>query len=128
VVAQVRVCVVEDDDEVRESIASFFRSAGIEVVAYRAAEELLSSNNLAEADFIISDLHMPGLSGLDLLREVRRRGMDVPLVIMTAFATDEARAVADELGVSAFLCKPVDPEDLLRRIRAQRYRMRANRP
>lgn len=127
-VAQVRVCVVEDDDEVRESIASFFRSAGIEVVAYRAAEELLSSNNLAEADFIISDLHMPGLSGLDLLREVRRRGMDVPLVIMTAFATDEARAVADELGVSAFLCKPVDPEDLLRRIRAQRYRMRANRP
>jgi DNA-binding response OmpR family regulator len=121
VVAQVRVCVVEDDDEVRESIASFFRSAGIEVVAYRAAEELLSSGRLAEADFIISDLHMPGLSGLDLLREVRRRGMDVPLVIMTAFATSEARAVADELGVSAFLCKPVDPEDLLRRVRAQRY-------
>lgn len=112
-VTQVRVCVVDDDSEVRESIASFFRSAGISVATFHAAEDLLASDWLESADFIISDLHMPGMSGLDLLKEVRVRGIGTHFVIMTAFATDEAREVAAELDTSAFLTKPVDPEELL---------------
>lgn len=116
-VAQVRVCVVDDDNEVRDSIASFFRSAGIEVAAFNAAEDLLSSERLTGANFIVSDLHMPGMSGLELLREIRRRDVQVPFVIMTAFATVEAIGAAEALGASAFLSKPVDPDDLLALIR-----------
>lgn len=112
-VRKVCVCVVDDDDEVRESIASFFRSAGVSIATFHAAEDILSSNSLMSIDVIISDLHMPGMSGLDLLKEVRRRYLVVPFVIMTAYATAEARVSAMELDAYAFLSKPVNPEDLL---------------
>lgn len=112
-VGQVCVCVVDDDDEVRESIASFFRSASVSVATFHAAEDILSSDSLMSVDIIISDLHMPGMNGLEFLKEVRRRCLVVPFVIMTAYATAEARVSATELGAYAFLSKPVDPEDLL---------------
>ncbi|WP_170843583.1 response regulator [Luteibacter sp. UNCMF331Sha3.1] len=108
---------MDDDDGVRESIASFFASVGMSVATFRAAEDLLSSERLPIADFVVSDLHMPGMSGVGLLQEVRARRPDLPVVIMTAFGTAEARAQATQLGVHAFLCKPVDPENLLVLIR-----------
>jgi len=117
VITQARVCIVDDDDEVRESIASFFDSVGMSVATFRAAEDLLASQWLPMADFIVSDLHMRGMSGLGLLHEVRTRRRDLPVVLMTAFGTAEARAQATQLGVHAFLCKPVDPENLLALIR-----------
>lgn len=108
------ICVVDDDEGVRESIETFFRSAGIRVRTYEAAEALLASAELPSMDFLITDLHMPpGMSGLDLQRELRRLGRNVPVILMTAYATPEARAAADALGVAAFVTKPTDPEALL---------------
>lgn len=112
-VTQARVCIVDDDNEVRESIASFFESVGMSVATFRAAEDMLSSEWLPVADFVVSDLHMPGMSGLGLLKQVKARRPHLPVVIMTAFGTAEARAQATQLGVYAFICKPVDPENLL---------------
>jgi FixJ family two-component response regulator len=114
--AQVSVCVVDDDEEVRESIASFFRSAGVSVLVFDSAEGLLGSDVASAVDCVVTDLHMPGMNGLELRQELLRRKHTMPLIVMTAFPTEEARMRAAELEVHAFMCKPVDPDELLRLI------------
>ncbi len=110
------ICVVDDDEEVRESIGTFFRSAGIRVVKFATAEELLAFPDFAAMDFLITDLHMPGMDGLELQRELRRQGCYAPAILMTAFPTAEAREEAKRLGIAAFVAKPTDPEMLLERV------------
>jgi len=107
------ICVVDDDEEVRDSVGTFFRSAGIEVEKFDSAEALLDWSDLPSMQCLITDLHMPGMDGLDLQEALRRRGSQVPVILMTAFPGPEARARAEALGVAAFVSKPTDPEALL---------------
>ena len=112
------ICIVDDDEEVRQSIENFFRSAGVLVRTFRTAEALLDSSEAAAMDLLITDLHMPGMSGLDLQRELRRRGRRPPVILMTAYPSPEARAIAAALDITAFLTKPADPEILFERAAA----------
>lgn len=112
------ICVVDDDDEVRESIDAFFRSAGIRIEKFGSAEQLLAFPRLDEMRCLITDLHMPGMDGLDLQRELKRRGRDVSVILMTAFPSEDARRRADALGISSFIMKPADPEELLDKVEA----------
>ncbi len=112
------ICIVDDDEEVLESIVTFFRSAGVRVRKFGAAENLLSSPDLAPMTFLITDLHMPGMSGLELLNELRRKGISVPVIVVTAYLTAAARKAGQALGVSAFVTKPADPEALLEKVAA----------
>lgn len=112
------ICIVDDDEEVRESIGSFFRSAGVVVKGFAAAESLLASPELAVMACLITDLNMPGMDGLDLHGELRRRGLEIPVILMTAYATPEARERARKLGVSRFVEKPADPEELFDEVEA----------
>ena len=106
------ICIVDDDEEVRDSIENFFRSAGIAVRTFDAAESLLASPDAAIMDLLITDLHMPGMDGLDLHRALLGRGRRIPVILMTAFPSDEVQKAALALGVSIFLTKPADPETL----------------
>jgi len=110
------ICVVDDDDEVRESIGAFFRSAGIEIEKFCSAEQLLAFSRLGEMRCLITDLHMPGMDGLDLQRELKRRGREVSVILMTAFPSEDARRRAAALGISSFVVKPADPEELLEKV------------
>jgi len=112
------ICLVDDDKDVREGLGTFFRSAGIRVEKFAAAEELLASRFLGAMDCLITDLHMPGIDGLQLRRELQRRGNDVPVILMTAFPTTEAREEARTLGIAEFVPKPIDPETLLEKVEA----------
>lgn len=112
------ICIVDDDEEVRESIGAFFRSAGVTTTGFEAAEALLASPELTSMDCLITDLHMPGMDGLDLQRQLSVRGRQVPVILLTAFPTPQARNVAESLGVSVFMEKPVDPEVLLDKVEA----------
>ncbi|WP_064708270.1 response regulator transcription factor [Rhizobium bangladeshense] len=112
------ICVVDDDDEVRESIGTFFRAAGIKVAKFGSAEDLLAWPNLPTMRCLITDLTMPGMDGLELQRELRRRGREVPVILMTAFPTAEVRERAEAQGVSSFVAKPTDPETLLAKLEA----------
>jgi Response regulators consisting of a CheY-like receiver domain and a winged-helix DNA-binding domain len=67
-------------------------------------------------DCLVTDMHMPGMNGLELQRELQRKGIFVPVILLTAFPTDEARLVAAELGIADFVPKPTDPEALLERV------------
>jgi FixJ family two-component response regulator len=110
------ICVVDDDEEVRESIGTFFSSAGLNTEKFDGAEALLAWAGIAKMDCLITDLHMPGMDGLDLQRELRRQGLKVPVILMTAYPTQEARDRAAALGVAAFIHKPTDPEALLEKV------------
>jgi FixJ family two-component response regulator len=112
------ICVVDDDDEVRESIGTFFRSAGVKVAKFSNAEDLLVWPNLLAMRCLITDLTMPGMDGLELHRELRRRGSEAPVILMTAYPSPEARERAEAQGVSSFVAKPTDPEALLEKVEA----------
>ncbi|NVN10105.1 response regulator transcription factor [Nguyenibacter vanlangensis] len=112
------ICVVDDDEDVRESIGAFFRSAGIPTEKFDGAEALLAWPGLASMRCLITDLHMPGMNGLDLQRELKRRGRVVPVILMSAYPTHDSREQAKALGVSFFATKPADPEVLLEQVEA----------
>ena len=112
------ICVVDDDDEVRDSICTFVRSPGIAVEKFDAAEALLAWPHLDAMDCLITDLHMPGMDGLDLQRALTDKRGKVPVILMTAYPTHAAREAARLLGISAFAVKPIDPELLLAQVEA----------
>lgn len=116
------VAIVDDDSGVRGSLNSLLRSAGIESKSFESAEDLLAYEELDTLGCIVSDLHMPGMDGLELQRELSRRAWPGPLIIMTAYPTDAARERALEGGAEAFLVKPVDPDQLLDTIEVTRAR------
>jgi FixJ family two-component response regulator len=112
------IAIVDDDAAVRSGVHSLLRSAGMQGLTFAAAEELLQSERLEEFDCIVTDLHMPGMSGIDLQMELARRGCRQPLIVMTAFPTEAAGARAIAAGARAFLGKPIDPDALLDAIEA----------
>lgn len=110
------ICIVDDDIDVRASLESYLRSAGMRVRTYGSAESFLAAPERAGIDCLITDLHMPGLDGLALQRELNRLGRDFPVIVMTAYPTSAAREEAASLGAAAFLEKPIDPDLLLIRV------------
>lgn len=110
------IAIVDDDPDVRGSLDSLLRSAAMNARCYAGAEELLASAAEGELACIVTDLHMPGMTGLDLQAELSRRQWAVPLIMMTAYPTDAARRQALRGGASAFLAKPIDPDGLIEAI------------
>jgi two-component system response regulator FixJ len=112
------VFVIEDDDSVRRAIARLLNVAGVPTTSYSSAEALLSAGS-AECDAcLVSDLKLPGLSGLELLAELRRRGRTPTLILMTAYDSAGVREEAERSGVRAYLAKPFLGAELLAAVRA----------
>jgi len=86
---------------------------GHETCTFASAEEYLASGCVAETTCLITDLQMPGMSGLDLQDHIRLDGQGTPIVIVTAYPTDQYRSRALKNGAVAFLTKPVDEQTLL---------------
>ncbi len=107
------IAIVDDDPDVRASLNALMRSAGHGARCFASARDLLGDQTADTLACIITDVHMPEMSGLELQREMVRRDWHQPLIMMTAYATDEARAEALDHGASAFLSKPIDPDALL---------------
>lgn len=107
------VAVVDDDVGVRGSLGSLLRSVGLECLLFAGGAELLASGDLAQVACIVTDLHMPGMTGVELLDELASRGIAARVIVMTAYPTDAARRQAMIGGAQAFLAKPVDPDALL---------------
>ena len=108
------VCVIDDDENVRESLGDLLEGCHYRAGRFACAEDLLASAQLAEAGCIITDYHMPGMTGLGLVAALRARGIAVPVILMTAFATERLREMAHGAGVSALLKKPFHPDEMLR--------------
>ena len=108
------ISVVDDDVWVRESLDSLIRSVGQEVTVFASAEEFLNSANACEADCLISDIRLPGMSGIELHRALMARQCKLPVIFITAHASDErARSEAASHWTVAYLTKPFSEDELL---------------
>jgi FixJ family two-component response regulator len=113
------ISVVDDDHSVRDSLARLIRSVGFGVQVFGSAEEFLSARHGRQADCLILDIRMPGMSGLELQRELAAANSDLPVIFITAHGSDEdVRARALEAGAVDYLLKPLREEEVLKAIDA----------
>jgi FixJ family two-component response regulator len=112
------VAVVDDDESVRESLVALLREVGFTARAFASAEEFLASGCVGEAHCLILDIAMPGMSGQDLQRELKRRRQTVPIVFITAHGDEALRLRMLEQGAVECLFKPFLDTALLAAIRA----------
>ena len=113
-----RVLVVDDEADVRHGLKLLAESLEAEVRAAATAEEALATMDAWVPHLVVSDITMPGLSGLDLLDEVKRRHAGVRVVLITGFGTIEMAVSAMHRGAAHFITKPFDNEDVLETIRS----------
>ena len=100
------VLIVEDDASMRRSMERLLVTAGFEVLERGSAEAALAADICDDITCVISDLRLPGISGLDLLAELRARGVAAPLILITAYDAPGLCAKALRAGASAYLLKP----------------------
>ncbi|MCP3708720.1 response regulator [Paraburkholderia sp. CNPSo 3274] len=106
------VCVVDDDQSVRLALASLLRSLGYEVETFESGNDVLRWLVHNRTACVVSDLQMPGMSGLQMFEGMLDMGIDAPFVLITAYPTAEVEARAMSIGVRAFLAKPVSAHAL----------------
>lgn len=113
------ILIVDDDALLRFFLKKFLEKMDWEVFEAGNGEEALSLLEKTAIHLIVSDLQMPVMNGLELLRRVRKdpRTGSIPVIMVTAYEGEEIREKAIQLGANDFINKPVDEEDLLHRIR-----------
>jgi FixJ family two-component response regulator len=107
------ISIVDDDQSVRDSIASLIRSLGHATATFSSAEEYLSSGVAQESSCLITDLRMPGMSGADLQALLAANGCTMPIIIMTASPDEGIRRQVLRAGASGFLHKPIQDHHLI---------------
>jgi DNA-binding response OmpR family regulator len=118
----VSVLVVEDEPRIADFLAKGLRRQGYDVQCAYSGSEALEWTGREDAaepiDLIVLDLGLPDIDGLDVLRELKARGSDVPVVVLTARTEESDRAAALQLGAVEYLTKPLPFPDFLGRVRA----------
>ena len=107
------IAIVDDNDSFRRATISFIRSLGYAVIQFASAEAFLTSDRLHETDCLISDVHMPGMNGIELQGKLIAQGYHLPIIFVTAFPEIKARAQALAAGAIGFLAKPFNDEMLI---------------
>jgi two-component system response regulator FixJ len=117
------VHVVDDDEAVRDSLTFTLNASDIRVIAYASALDLLARVSSLERGLIITDVRMPGMTGLELVARLKQLGVTLPVIVLTGHA-DVAMAVdAMKAGVIDFIEKPFDDNALLNAVETARQRL-----
>ena len=112
------VAVVDDDELIRVALQRLLKSSGLAVCTFQSAEEFLQSAPLSKLGCLITDIRMPGISGLELQNRLKAQNHDIPIIFITAHGDEKLRIQAMRNGAVAFLAKPFDDDILLDRVRA----------
>jgi two-component system response regulator FixJ len=118
------VHVIDDDAAVRDSLAFLLSSAGIPAETHESAAAFLDRHGGADVDCIVTDIRMPEISGLDLLRRVKKLNPELPVILITGHGDVPLAVEAMKLGAADFIEKPFDDEALLAAIGAALDRSR----
>lgn len=110
--------LVEDDLALSDMLVAYLRKQGFEVTAMGKAEDLLTHLAGQRPDLVLMDIGLPGLNGLDACRQLRTKGIDVPLMLLTARNDEIDRVLGLEMGADDYLGKPFSTRELLARVRA----------
>jgi DNA-binding response OmpR family regulator len=111
------ILVVDDERNIIELVRLYLEQAGFRVVEARDGREALEQHDRVDPDLIVLDLMMSGLDGMEVTREVRRRG-ETPILMLTARSEDIDRIVGLELGADDYLTKPFNPREMVARVKA----------
>lgn len=109
----IKVYIVDDEPSVSAAYARLVRSARMQPRVFASVEDFLSSDFTEENACVVSDVRMPGTSGLDLPGLLARAGYHLPVIFTTAHDTPETRETAQQAGAAGYFCKPVDGQALL---------------
>jgi len=107
------VFVVDDDSSVREAIKSLIRSVGLRVETFETAQQFLASKRPEAPGCVVLDVRLPGLSGLDLQRELAANDINLPIIFITGYGDIPMSVTAMKAGALEFLTKPFRDQDLL---------------
>jgi FixJ family two-component response regulator len=107
------ISIVDDEEAIREATKGLMRSLGFTAEAFPCAEDFLKSNHRHRTACVIADVQMPGMSGLDLHRQLAASGEPIPTILMTAYPDERVRARALQEGVVCYLTKPFTEDELL---------------
>jgi FixJ family two-component response regulator len=107
------ISIIDDDESVREATKSLVRALGYKAAVFASAEEYLQSDRLDDSSCLITDLHMPGMSGADLQDRLIADGRQIPMIFMTAYYEEKVRDRVIDAGAYGFLRKPFDEESLV---------------
>jgi DNA-binding response OmpR family regulator len=117
IVAHQRVLVVDDEAAIRDLVGSYLRNEGFDVDEAVDGETALARFAERAPDLVVLDLRLPGIGGLDVLREIRRTS-SVYVIVLTARADEADKLVGLELGADDYVTKPFSPRELVARVRA----------
>jgi FixJ family two-component response regulator len=107
------ICIVDDDESVREATEFLVRSLGYSAETYASAEEYLRSGRADDSSCLITDLRMPGMSGADLQDVLIADGNRTPVIFISASLDEQVRARVLDAGAYGFLHKPFDEQSLI---------------
>jgi len=110
------IAIVDDDPSVRKGLERLIRSSGWKTESFGSAQEFLASPRINAPTCVVLDLQLPGLSGLDLQKQMTEAGVETPIVFLTGHGDIPASVKAMKAGAIEFLTKPVDEQDLLNAI------------
>jgi FixJ family two-component response regulator len=112
-VTSVVISIVDDDESVREAMARLMKSHGYLVQTFDSGASLLNSEHRADANCLIADVQMPGMTGLELYDRLVAGGAPIPTILITAHPDEAVRLRALRAGVLCYLTKPINEDDLL---------------
>jgi FixJ family two-component response regulator len=112
------VAIIDDDDLMRSALQGLLKSAGLPAQAFASAEEFLKSGQQHQAGCLVTDIRMPGMSGLELQAKLNADQCRIPTIFITAHGDEKMRMQALRAGAVEFLAKPFDDEALLESVRA----------
>jgi two-component system, OmpR family, response regulator CpxR len=116
--AEHRLLIIDDDTRLSEMLVEYLAPEGIELTAVASGVAGLRSAQREAFDLIILDVMLPGLSGFDVLKQLRETGAKTPVLMLTARGDDVDRIIGLDLGADDYLSKPFNPRELLARIKA----------
>src|SRR5689334_13181122 len=112
------VAIVDDDDLMRSALEGLLKAAGLPAQTFASAEEFLNSGQQRQAGCLITDIRMPGMSGLELQARLNAERCRIPIVFITAHGDEKMRMQALRAGAVEFMAKPFDDEALVDSVRA----------
>src|SRR5262249_18835673 len=116
-IVQGLVHVIDDDDAMRESLAFLFKSAKVPVATYETASHFLDKLSGVTGGCVVTDVRMPGMSGIDLLKRLRERNCTIPVIVIPGHGDVPLAVEAMKHGASDFLEKPFDDDLILAAVR-----------
>ena len=107
------ISIVDDDDFFRNSLDNLIRSVGFRVQGFSSAESFLNSDQVRDTACLILDVRMPGMSGLELQRQIAAANWRIPIIFVTSYADGDEQAQALDAGAVDYLYKPFREEGLI---------------